>query len=106
MRVVGHDGKEEISFRRSSRSRGARSSTPISAIKSKQKTPKLDYLSKKKSATADCYNEDASDNEIGNAAATSIGKTQTNSSSILHRRQPHLSNDVNRIVRSLFEEQG
>ena len=41
------DGKEEISFRRSSRVRGARSSTPISTIKSKPKTPKLDYLSKK-----------------------------------------------------------
>ena len=41
------EGKEEISFRRSSRGRGARSSTPISAIKSKPKTPKLDYLSKK-----------------------------------------------------------
>ena len=41
------EGKEEISFRRSSRGRGARSSTPISTIKSKPKTPKLDYLSKK-----------------------------------------------------------
>ena len=41
------DGKEEISFRRSSRVRGARSSTPISSTKSKPKTPKLDYLSKK-----------------------------------------------------------
>ena len=60
-----------------------------------------DYLSKKKS-TADCYNEETSDNDIGNAA-TSVGKSQTNS--ILHRRQPHLANDVNRIVRSLFEEQ-
>ena len=42
------DGKEEISFRRSSRSivRNGKSSTPISAVKSKQKTPKLDYLSK------------------------------------------------------------
>lgn len=60
-----------------------------------------DYLSKKKS-TADCYNEETSDNDIGNAAP-SVGKSQTNS--ILHRRQPHLANDVNRIVRSLFEEQ-
>ena len=41
------DGKEEISFRRSSRVRGARSSTPISSTKSKPNTPKLDYLSKK-----------------------------------------------------------
>jgi len=40
-------GKDEISFRRSSRGRGARSSTPISTIKSNSKTPKLDYLSKK-----------------------------------------------------------
>jgi len=41
------DTGKEISFRRSSRARVARSSTPISAIKSKPKTPNLDYLSKK-----------------------------------------------------------
>ena len=41
------DGKDEISFRRSSRVRVGRSSTPISTVKSKPKTPKLDYLSKR-----------------------------------------------------------
>ena len=41
------DGQEEISFRRSSRVRGGRSSTPISSVKTKPRTPAVDYLSKK-----------------------------------------------------------
>ena len=41
------DGQEEISFRRSSRVRGRRSSTPISSVKTKPRTPAVDYLSKK-----------------------------------------------------------
>merc|ERR1712079_896969 len=41
------DGKDKISFGRSSRVRVGRSSTPISTVKSKPKTPKLDYLSKR-----------------------------------------------------------
>ena len=38
---------QEISFRRSSRGRGGRSSTPISSVKTKPRTPAVDYLSKK-----------------------------------------------------------